>query len=167
MKSNTDHVQVWWSGQNLKYFQGICTEKLHPLQFLHFPLTLNSLLITNLGADNPYLTLMGKIRDIHYDIAQMTNKVSGGTSGAGSFNSSLPGQNGCHFANDICKRIFLNENMFISIKFSVKFIPNGPIRNIPALVQIMAWHWQGNKPLFEPMLTWFIDTHMRHKGEMS
>ena len=38
------------------------------------------------------------------------------------------------------------------IKISLKFVPKGPISNIPALVQIMAWHWPGNKPLSEPMM---------------
>ena len=33
-----------------------------------------------------------------------------------------------------------------------KFVPKGPINNTPALVQIMAWHWPGNKPLSEPNL---------------
>ena len=30
--------------------------------------------------------------------------------------------------------------------------PKEPIYNIPSLVQIMAWHLPGNKPLFEPIL---------------
>ena len=30
--------------------------------------------------------------------------------------------------------IFLNENVSISIKISLKFVPKGPINNIPALV---------------------------------
>ena len=33
-------------------------------------------------------------------------------------------------------------NAWISIKISLKFVPKGPIDNIPALVQIMAWHRQ-------------------------
>ena len=32
------------------------------------------------------------------------------------------------------------------------FVPKGPINNIPALVQIMAWPRSGYKPLSEPML---------------
>ena len=32
------------------------------------------------------------------------------------------------------------------------FFPKGPINNIPALVQIMAWRRPGDKPLSEPML---------------
>ena len=67
-------------------------------------------------------------------------------------------QNGRHFADDILKRIFLNENRRISIKISLKFIPKGPISNIPALVQIMAWCWAGDKPLSEPMATLLTDT---------
>ena len=41
----------------------------------------------------------------------------------------FPGQNGRHFADDIFKRIFLNENVRISIQFSLKFVPTGPIDN--------------------------------------
>ena len=35
--------------------------------------------------------------------------------------------------------------------FSLKFVPKGPINNIPALVQIMAWCRPGDKPLSEPV----------------
>ena len=61
-------------------------------------------------------------------------------------------QNRCHFADIICKCIFLNENVWISINISPKFVPKGLINNIPALVQIMAWHQPGDKPLSEPMM---------------
>ena len=33
----------------------------------------------------------------------------------------------------------LNKNVYISIKISLKFVPKGPINDIQALVQIMAW----------------------------
>ena len=56
-----------------------------------------------------------------------------------------------HFADNIFKRIFFNENVSISIKISLKFVPKGPINNIPALVQIMAWRRSGDKPFSEPM----------------
>ena len=49
-------------------------------------------------------------------------------------NTLRPRQNGRHFPDDIFKWIFLNENVFISIKISLKFVPNGQINNIPALV---------------------------------
>ena len=56
-----------------------------------------------------------------------------------SINTLRLRQNGRRFADDTFKRIFLNENVRISIKISLKFVPKGPINNIPALVQIMAW----------------------------
>ena len=64
-------------------------------------------------------------------------------------------QNGRHFPDDIFKRIFLNENVWISLRISLKFVPNGPINNIPALVQIMAWRRPGDKPLSESMMVSF------------
>ena len=67
-------------------------------------------------------------------------------------NTLRPGQSGCHFADNIFKCIFLNENVWIPIKISLKFVPKGPINNIPALVQIMAWRQPGDKPLSEPMM---------------
>ena len=70
-----------------------------------------------------------------------------------SFNSSPPGQNGRYFPDDIFKCIFMNEKFCILIWISLKFVPKGPINNIPALVQIMAWRRSGVKPLSEPMLT--------------
>ena len=54
---------------------------------------------------------------------------------------------GCHFADDTFKCIFLNENVWIPFKSSQKFIPKGPINNITALVQKMAWRRPGDKPL--------------------
>ena len=49
-------------------------------------------------------------------------------------NSLMPRENGRHFADDIFKWIFLNENVWIPIKISLKFVPKGPINIIPALV---------------------------------
>ena len=67
-------------------------------------------------------------------------------------NTLRPRQNGRHFADDIFKRIFFNENVWSSIKISLKFVPKGPINKIPASFQIMAWHCPGDKPLSEAML---------------
>ena len=67
-------------------------------------------------------------------------------------NSLRPRQNGRNFADDTFKCIFLNENISISIKITLKFVPNGPINNIPALVQITAWRRPGDKPLSELMM---------------
>ena len=35
---------------------------------------------------------------------------------------------------------------------SLKFVPKGPISNIPAMVQIIAWRRPGDKLLSEPMI---------------
>ena len=55
-----------------------------------------------------------------------------------------------------------NENVWISTKHSLKFVPKGAENNIPALVQLMAWRlpcdklmaWRlpGDKPLSELMV---------------
>ena len=75
------------------------------------------------------------------------------------FNTLRPRRNEQHFADDILKRIFFNENVWISIKISLKFVPKGPINNITALVQIMAWCRSGDKPLSEPMVV-SLPTHI-------
>ena len=59
------------------------------------------------------------------------------------------------FADDI----FLSENVWILIKISLKFVPRGPINNIPSLIQVMAWRWLGNKPLSETMM-FNLPTHI-------
>ena len=74
-------------------------------------------------------------------------------------NTLRPRPNGRRFADDTFKRIFLNENVRISIKISLKFVLKGPISNNPALVQIMAWRRPGDKPLSEPMIVSLL-THI-------
>ena len=69
-----------------------------------------------------------------------------------SVNTLRPRQYGRHFADDTFKRIFVNENVKISIKNSLNFVPKGPFNNNSALVQIMAWRRPGDKPLSEPMM---------------
>ena len=63
-----------------------------------------------------------------------------------------PKRNGQRFADDIFKRIFFNENVWISIKISLTFVPKSPIYNIPVLFQIMAWRRPGDKPLSEALM---------------
>ena len=63
-----------------------------------------------------------------------------------SYTTLRPRRNEQHFADDIFKRIFIYENIWISIKISLKFFPKGPINSFPALVQITATshylnHW--------------------------
>ena len=76
-----------------------------------------------------------------------------------NFNTLRPRQNGRHFADDIFKCIFLNEIAWIPIKISLKCVPQGPINNIPALVQIMDWCRPGDKPLFGPIMV-RLPTHI-------
>ena len=49
-------------------------------------------------------------------------------------NTLRPRQNGRHFADDIFKCIFLNENEWSLFMISLKFVPKVRINNIPALV---------------------------------
>ena len=74
-------------------------------------------------------------------------------------NTLRPRQNGRHFPDDIFKWIFFNENVWISINISLKFVPRGPINNIPTLVQVMTWRLPGTKPLSEPMMV-RLPTHI-------
>ena len=74
-------------------------------------------------------------------------------------NTLRPRQDGHHIPDDIFKWIFLNENVWISITISLKFVQKGPINIIPALVQIMAWRRPGDKPLSEQMVVGLL-THI-------
>ena len=66
-------------------------------------------------------------------------------------NTLRPRRNGRQFPDDILQWIFLKENVWLSIKISLKCVPMSLINSIPALVQIMAWRRPG-KPLSEPMM---------------
>ena len=74
-------------------------------------------------------------------------------------NTLRPRQNGRHLPDDIFKCISLNENIWISIEISLKFVRKGSINNIPALVLIMAWRQPGDKPLSGPMMV-RLPTHI-------
>ena len=50
-----------------------------------------------------------------------------------------PRQDGCHFADNIFKCIFVNETFEFQIKFHRNMFLLGLIDHTPALVQIMAW----------------------------
>ena len=79
--------------------------------------------------------------------------------GAPGINTLGPRQNRRHFSDDIFKCIFLNENIWISIQISLDYMLRGQIKNIPALVQIMAWRRSGDKPLSEAMMV-NLPTHI-------
>ena len=59
-------------------------------------------------------------------------------------NTLRPRQNGRHFADDIFKCIFLNENVWIPIEISLTLVSKGSIHNNPALFQIMVWRRPGD-----------------------
>ena len=91
-------------------------------------------------------------------------------------NASRPRQNSRYIAYNRFKRIFFNGIACISIKILLKFLPKGPISNILALVQKMAWRRSGDKPLSETMVArlltqvwvtrpeWVNTSRPRHTG---
>ena len=56
-------------------------------------------------------------------------------------------------SQNIFKCNFWNENAWISLEISLKFIPKDLLKNIPPLVQIMAWCRRCDIPLSEPMIS--------------
>ena len=91
-------------------------------------------------------------------VPEVTIHKTFGSSDA-SINTFGQRRNGRRFAEDTFKRTLLNENVRISIKISLKFVPKGSINNNPALVDIMAWRRSGDKPLSEPMMV-SLPTHI-------
>ena len=63
--------------------------------------------------------------------------------------------------------LFFNENVLISNTIWLKVVAKTPIGNTAALVQIMAMHRTGHKPLSESMMTYVGDASMRHSASMS
>ena len=70
------------------------------------------------------------------------------------------------FQTTFSNAFFLNENVWISLKLSLKFVLKVRINNSPGLVQIMTWHWSGDKPLSEPMLVCCTDAYLHHSASM-
>ena len=54
---------------------------------------------------------------------------------------------------------FRKWQFYILIEISLKFVPKGPIDNIPLLVEVMAWYRSGDKPLSEAMMVSLL-THI-------
>ena len=102
--------------------------------------------------------LFGKIAPLTVRLSHCAGLI-GCRPPSGWLNTLRPRQNGHRFADDTFKRIFLNENVRISIKISLKFVPKCSINNNPALFQIMAWRRSGDKSLSEPMIASLL-THI-------
>ena len=68
-----------------------------------------------------------------------------------------PRQNGRHFPDDIFKCILLNENIWILIEVSLKFVPILRLQ----LTTFQNWFrsWFGDKPLYEPIMVSLL-THI-------
>ena len=92
------------------------------------------------------------------EIVQITSIDYGSTK---KVNKLRPRRNGRNFPDDIFKCIFLDAKCRYKLRLRVhKVCSSGPVNNIPALVQIMAWHRPGAMPLFE-LMTVSLLTHMR------
>ena len=65
------------------------------------------------------------------------------------------------FADDIFKLIFLCENFHISIQISLTPVSKDQINDEPGLVEIMAWHRIGDKPLSEPVIDYITNANTR------
>ena len=62
------------------------------------------------------------------------------------------------------KCIFFNENIRILIKISLKFVPKGPVNNIPALGQKMTWRRQA---IIWTNDGWIPNAYMHHLASIS
>ena len=71
---------------------------------------------------------------------------------------SMTKQSAYFMGKTICKHI-CSCGMLTRWGRDKKFVPKGPINNIPASVQIMAWRRPGDKPLSEPMMVG-LTTHI-------
>ena len=93
-------------------------------------------------------------------IGYISYQVEGDTSLNHYFVNTMRSRlNGRHIPDDIFKMIFVNENVWISINISLKFVLRGPVNNISTLVHAMAWRRPGGEPLSEPMMV-RLPTHI-------
>ena len=63
--------------------------------------------------------------------------------------------------------IFLQwKSSYLDSNF-IEIAPKSAIKNIPALIQMMAWCQTGDRPLSELMMAQFPDAYMRHSASVS
>ena len=77
----------------------------------------------------------------------------------GPMNTLRPRQDGRHFQTTFSDGFSWMKLYEFRTKISLKFVPSGPINNIPALFQIMAWCRSGDMTLSEPMMVSLL-THI-------
>ena len=90
-------------------------------------------LINNSGLANLEITSLAKLATNVHSIKTAKSVI------VSQFTTLRPRQNGRHFPDDIFNCILLTENVYISIKISLKFVRKGQIKKNPAMIQIMAW----------------------------
>ena len=127
-----------------EYFMIFVTTLITKIKMCHFFLSWKMLLRSRNPVARKYLNPVGTTRSCLVSHMRSSQQKIFSQS---IINTLRPRQ-----MDAIFKCIFLNENIWISIKISLKFVPRGPINKIPALVQIMAWRRPGDKPLSEPMV---------------
>ena len=133
------HVMWWIFSENLS-LEHLLKQKLRNLETYH---------ISNCSCNcHTIRCVSSSYSDVQFHVSTFSK-----------FNTLRPRQNGRHFPDDILKWIFLNENVWISIEISLKFVPKCQINNILALVQIMAWRRPGEKPLSESIMVSLL-THI-------
>ena len=65
---------------------------------------------------------------------------------------------------DILQTTFLYCKFMHLIQISMKCVPSGAFDILSTLVQMMAWHRAGDKPLFAPMVLQFTGVFMCHSA---
>ena len=62
---------------------------------------------------------------------------------------------------------FLDENVWIAFKISLKFVPEVRIDYISALAQMIGWHRPGGRATTGTIGGQFTDANIRHYASMS
>ena len=128
--ASVSRTPIWWSTEKIIYPATLC--RLKALPWMQVCCCFQSILLLGIYAHRG--------------------------EGGGLLNTLGPRRNEQHFADDIFIRIFFNGNVWISIKISLKFVPKGPINNIPALVQIMQLQYDLGVNLFTVETLPFVRT---------
>ena len=80
--------------------------------------------------------------------------------------TSRPRQNGCQFAQDIIKRIFVNYNSCFSVKIQLKCVPKRPVENKSAMIHVLVCRQAASHYLNQWRISVSLGikelTHIRH-----
>ena len=80
-----------------------------------------------------------------------------------SINTLRPRQNGCHVTT-FSNRLHWMKRVIFKSKFLWSFVPDGPIINNAALVQIMAWRRSNYMLLSVPVVAQYIGVYMLYSA---